>query len=280
MTPNNSIQEAAKKWAIKNAPTKDEEQIAIDAFIAGASLSLQGEQDKNFTTRLKAAVDKRMHNVGIVIDTDKELALWDSMEDITLDYLQGSNPSNAPQGAGVWVTGSSVRDLIKQVFIAAQQGGGYTKETEDFFFKRFQNGQPVYVTDENAVVQDNNLVSDAEKRYPFKTADECDSNSEEEAHHWNYIAKLERAAFIAGLTIKNSGVWYKQVSVNEPPQEGREVIWIYKDIENAPVYGKYKDAGKFKYVMLQESSGEEEYTDLNDYEFWLYESPSTPTTGE
>ncbi len=48
------------------------------------------KQDKNFTVRLKAAIDKRLSAAGIRLSNE----IWDVFDDITLDHLQGKSTSN------------------------------------------------------------------------------------------------------------------------------------------------------------------------------------------
>lgn len=82
---------------------KDMDEAAPEAGI---------RQDKNFTVRLKAAIDKRMSKLGIwdsvlhllkSYDDYKEhqTKFFESLEDITLESLQGESPTT--QGAGRWL---------------------------------------------------------------------------------------------------------------------------------------------------------------------------------
>lgn len=53
------------------------------------------------------------------------------------------NYCSAPSSADTQgITNDSIRGLIKDVFTDAQKGGGYTKETEYFFLKRFRDTLP------------------------------------------------------------------------------------------------------------------------------------------
>ena len=63
------------------------------------------QQNKNFTVRLKAAIEKRMREAGVIdhmifpphkYSSKEDKALWafmESLETVTLDYLRGIKPN-------------------------------------------------------------------------------------------------------------------------------------------------------------------------------------------
>ena len=56
------------------------------------------------------------------------------------------------------------------------------------------------------------------------------------------------------------------------PPEGKEVLFFSNGDEERPCYGVYKKEKGFDYVIILDSSGEEDYYNLSDYSEWLDES--------